>query len=54
MPKTRTEPLPIARNGTGRISITVTPEQAAIIDAARGSIPASVWVRDAALRAAAK
>lgn len=54
MPKFRTDPLPLNRSGTGRISITVTPEQSAIIDAARGSIPASVWVRDAALRAAAK
>lgn len=54
MPKIRTTPLPMTPAGTGKITISLTAEQAAAIDEARGSVPASAWVRDAALRAASK
>ena len=40
------------RDGRVRVQATLTPEEAALIDRARGTIPASTWAREMLVRAA--
>ncbi len=55
MPTIRQQtPAALNPSGKARISMTLTPEESAAIDAARGSIPASTWCRDVVVRAAKK
>jgi hypothetical protein len=51
MPTIRTGPAPLTPSGKVRIAITVTPAESAAIDAVRGTVPASTWVRDVAVQA---
>ncbi len=54
MPTIRKGPAPTTHTGKVRITLTVSPEESAAIDVARGTVPASTFCRDVVVKAVSK